>query len=102
MYRASDEVENEEWLRDLRRAAESLDLSGEARSNATDLFLSHVPEADRSKPAMAAAALYAGALVAGDERSQTSVADAMGVTRLSVQQHWKPILEDAGFTPPTW
>ena len=102
MYRASDEVQNEEWLARLRRAAESLDLSGEARSNATDLFLSHVPEAERSKPAMAAAALYAGALIAGDERSQTSVADAMEVTRLSVQQHWKDILEDAGFSPPTW
>ncbi|WP_313695466.1 transcription initiation factor IIB family protein [Halorarum halobium] len=102
MYRASDEVENEEWLRDLRRAAESLELSSEARSNATDLFLSHVPEAERSKPAMAAAALYAGALIAGDERSQTRVAESMDVTRLSVQQRWKEILRDAGFSPPTW
>ncbi|ESP89480.1 transcription initiation factor tfiiib, brf1 subunit/transcription initiation factor tfiib [Candidatus Halobonum tyrrellensis] len=102
MYRASDEVQNEEWLTDLRRAAESLELSGEARSNATDLFLSHVPDADRSKPATAAAALYAGALIAGDERSQTDVADAMDVTRLSVQQRWKELLRDAGFSPPTW
>ena len=102
MYRASDEVQNEEWLGDLRRAAESLELSGEARSNATDLFLSHVPDADRSKPATAAAALYAGALIAGDERSQTAVAEAMDVTRLSVQQHWKDLLRDAGFSPPTW
>ncbi|WP_435129778.1 transcription initiation factor IIB family protein [Halobaculum sp. D14] len=102
MYRASDEVQNEEWLGELRRAAESLELSGEARSNATDLFLSHVPESERSKPAMAAAALYAGALIAGDERSQTAVAEAMDVTRLSVQQHWKDVLEDAGFRPPTW
>ena len=102
MYRASDEVDNEKWLTRLRGAAESLDLSPEARSNATDLFLSGVPEADRSKPAMAAASLYAGALIAGDERPQTAVADAMDVTRLSVQQHWKEILEDAGFRPPTW
>ncbi|MFC7096117.1 transcription initiation factor IIB family protein [Halobaculum marinum] len=102
MYRARDEVENEEWLARLRQAAESLDLSPEARSNATDLFLSGVPEADRSKPAMAAASLYAGALIAGDERPQTAVADAMDVTRLSVQQHWKDVLEDAGFRPPTW
>jgi len=102
MYRASDEVQNEEWLTRLRQAAESLELSAEARSNATDLFLSGVPEADRSKPAMAAAALYAGALIAGDERPQTAVADAMDVTRLSVQQHWKSVLEDAGFRPPTW
>ncbi|UIO98849.1 transcription initiation factor IIB family protein [Halobaculum sp. CBA1158] len=102
MYRASDEVEHEEWLARLRRAAESLELSPEARSNATDLFLSGVPEEDRSKPAMAAAALYAGALIAGDERSQTAVADAMDVTRLSVQQRWKTVLEDAGFRAPTW
>ncbi|WP_277552621.1 transcription initiation factor IIB family protein [Halobaculum limi] len=102
MYRASDEVQNEEWLARLQQAAESLELSAEARSNATDLFLSGVPESDRSKPAMAAAALYAGALIAGDERPQTAVAEAMDVTRLSVQQHWKAVLEDAGFRPPTW
>ncbi|SHH27273.1 cyclin [Halobaculum gomorrense] len=102
MYRASDEVENEEWLSRLQRAAESLELSAEARSNATDMFLSGVPEDDRSKPAMAAAALYAGALIAGDERPQTAVAEAMDVTRLSVQQHWKDVLEDAGFRPPSW
>jgi transcription initiation factor TFIIIB Brf1 subunit/transcription initiation factor TFIIB len=102
VYRASDEVANEEWLTDIRQAAESLDLSAEARSNATDLFLTNVPDADRSKPAIAAAALYAGALVAGDERPQTAVADAMDVTRLSVQQHWKDLLEDAGFQPPEW
>ncbi|WP_435064908.1 transcription initiation factor IIB family protein [Halobaculum sp. EA56] len=102
MYRASDEVEHEEWLARLRRAAESLELSAEARSNATDLFLSAVPEEDRSKPAMAAAALYAGALIAGDERPQTAVAEAMGVSRLSVQQRWKDVMDDAGFRPPTW
>ena len=102
MYRASDEVQNEEWLGELRRAAESLELSGEARSNATDLFLSGVPEADRSKPAAAAAALYAGALIAGDERSQTDVAEAMDVTRLAIQSRWKELRRDAGFSPPTW
>ena len=102
MYRASDEVQNEEWLARLRRAAESLELSAEARSNATDLFLSEVPEADRSKPAVAAAALYVGALIAGDERPQTAVAEAMDVSRLSVQQHWKDVMRDAGFSPPTW
>ena len=102
MYRASDEVQNEEWLARLRRAAESLELSAEARSNATDLFLSEVPEDDRSKPAVAAAALYAGALIAGDERPQTAVAEAMDVSRLSVQQRWKDVMRDAGFSPPTW
>jgi transcription initiation factor TFIIIB Brf1 subunit/transcription initiation factor TFIIB len=102
VYRASEEVANEEWLTDIRQAAESLDVSAAARSNATELFLTNVPDSDRSKPAVAAAALYAGSLVAGDERAQTTVADAMDVTRLSVQQHWKELLDDAGFDPPEW
>ncbi|SEO87366.1 Transcription factor TFIIB repeat-containing protein [Halogranum amylolyticum] len=102
MYRARDQVDNEEWLAAIDRASDSLELGSEARSNATDLFLTHVPDADRSKPATAAASIYAGALIAGEERSQTAVADAMGVTRLSVQQRWKGILDDAGFRPPSW
>ncbi len=102
MYSARDRVEQEEWLAHIQEAADSLDLGRETRTTAEDLFLSNVPDADRSKPAVAAAALYAASLVAGEERSQTSVADAMGVTRLSVQQKWKPLLEEAGFRPPTW
>jgi transcription initiation factor TFIIIB Brf1 subunit/transcription initiation factor TFIIB len=102
MHRASDRVENEEWLGRLQRAADRLDLGSDARSNAADLFLSDVPDSDRSKPAAAAASLYAGALIAGEERSQTAVADAMGVTRLSIQKRWKDILRDAGFRPPSW
>ncbi|SDM82607.1 Transcription factor TFIIB repeat-containing protein [Halogranum gelatinilyticum] len=102
MYRARDQVDNEEWLAAIDRASDSLELGSEARTNATDLFLTHVPDADRSKPATAAASLYAAALIAGEERSQTAVADAMGVTRLSVQKRWKDILEDAGFRPPSW
>ncbi|MFC4358973.1 transcription initiation factor IIB family protein [Halobium salinum] len=102
MYRAGDRIEHEEWLTELERAGDALSLSSDARSTAADLFLSNVPEAERSKRAVAAASLYAGALIAGDERSQSAVADAMSVTRLSVQQKWKPILEDAGFRPPTW
>ncbi|MFB6194350.1 MAG: transcription initiation factor IIB family protein [Halobaculum sp.] len=102
MYRASDEVANEEWLTEIRQAAEALELSSGARSNATELFLTNVPETDRSKPAVAAAALYAGALVAGDERSQTAVAEAVGVSRLAVQQRWKELLADAGFDTPDW
>lgn len=102
MYRASDRVANEEWLDRLSDAGDSLDLDEETMSTAVDLFLTHVPEADRSKPATAAASLYAAALISGDERSQSAVAEAMEVTRLSVQQHWKPILESAGFKPPSW
>jgi transcription initiation factor TFIIIB Brf1 subunit/transcription initiation factor TFIIB len=102
MYRARDQVDNEEWLAEIDRASDSLELGSEARSNAVDLFLTHVPDADRSKPSTAAASIYAGALIAGEERSQTAVADAMGVTRLSVQKRWKTILEGAGFRPPSW
>jgi transcription initiation factor TFIIIB Brf1 subunit/transcription initiation factor TFIIB len=102
MYRARDRVDNEEWVARLTRAADGLDLGSEARSNAVDLFLSNVPAEERSKPAMAAASLYTGALIAGEERSQGSVAEAMDVTRLSVQNRWKALLEESGFRPPEW
>ncbi|SFR69123.1 cyclin [Halogeometricum limi] len=102
MYSARDRVDNEEWLTRIESAADRLGLGSEARSYASDMFLSQVPETDRSKRAVAAASLYAGALIAGEERSQSRVADAMDVTRLSIQQRWKDILEDAGFRPPTW
>ncbi|NHX36224.1 MULTISPECIES: cyclin [Halolamina] len=102
MYSARDRVEEEEWLAEMDRGADSLGLSAEARSTAEDLFLNNVPESDRSKPAVAAAALYAATLLSGEERAQTEVADAMEVSRLSVQQRWKPLLEAAGFRPPSW
>jgi transcription initiation factor TFIIIB Brf1 subunit/transcription initiation factor TFIIB len=51
---------------------------------------------------VAAASLYAGALIAGEERSQGAVADAMDVTRLSVQNRWKELLQESGFQPPEW
>ena len=102
MYSARDQVENEEWLAEMEVAADRLDLSADARSYAVDMFLSSVPESDRSKGPAMAASLYAGALIAGEERPQSRVADAMEVSRLSVQQHWKPILESAGFRPPSW
>jgi transcription initiation factor TFIIIB Brf1 subunit/transcription initiation factor TFIIB len=102
MYRARDRVENEEWLARMDRAADSLDLGSETRSVAADLFLTHVPDADRSKPAVAAASLYAGSLIVGEERPQARVAEAMDVARLSVQTRWKDILREAGFQPPEW
>jgi len=102
VYSARDRVEQEQWLARVQEAADTLELGADTRTTAEDLFLSNVPEADRSKPAVAAAALYAASLVAGEERSQTAVADAMDVTRLSVQSKWKPILEDAGFRTPSW
>jgi len=102
VHRASDQVEQAEWIADLRERADELGLSDPARSCAIDLFLANVPDADRSKPAVLAACLYAGSLVAGEERPQTEVADTVGVSRLVVQERWKPILEAAGFDPPSW
>ena len=102
MYSARDQREEAPRLALLEAAAADLDLSDAARSAATDLYLSAVPEADRSKPAGVAAALYAGALIAGDGRPQTAVAEAVGVSRLVVQSRWKGLLETAGFEPPDW
>ena len=102
VYSARDRVDNEPWLNRIERGADRLGIGADARSVAADLFLSAVPDTDRSKPAVAAASLYAGALIAGEQRSQSRVADAMDVSRISVQQHWKPILESAGFQPPSW
>ena len=102
MYRASDRVDNEEWVRELQAVCERLELASAARTTATDLFLSTAPEAERSKPAAIAASVYAASLLEGDERSQTAVADAADVSRLSVQQRWKDVLADAGFEPPSW
>lgn len=102
MYRASDERENADLLAQLEAAADRLDLGTAARSRARDVFLSTVPGEGCSKQTTLAASLYVGGLVAGDERSQQSVANAVGVSRLSVQQHWKDQLEAAGLDPPGW
>ncbi|WP_435358582.1 transcription initiation factor IIB family protein [Haloarchaeobius sp. DFWS5] len=102
MYSARDQVENEEWLTELETAADRLDLGPDARSYAVDLFLTSVPEEDRSKKPQLAASLYAGALIADEGQTQTAVADAVGVSRLSIQQRWKDVLESAGLEPPSW
>lgn len=102
MYRASDRVEHAEWLDELETVADRLDLDGTARSRAGDLFLSNVPEEDRSKRATMAACLYVGALVSGQQRTQRSVAEAAGVSRLTVQQRWKSLLDDVGLEAPDW
>lgn len=102
MYRARARVEHEIWLRDLQVAADRLDLGGDARTCAVELFLTSVPDTDRSKRASVAASLYAGALVAGDSRSQEAVAEAVGVSRLTVQGRWKERLDVAGLEPPEW
>lgn len=102
MYRASDRVANHKWIETIDEACVDLDLDESVSSTAADLFLTRVRETDRSARVVAAASLYAAALIRGQERSQSAVADAMDVTRLSVQQHWKPVLEEAGLQPPTW
>ena len=89
-------------FRSLQAIADRLDLNADARSAARELFLSSVPEQERSKRPALAASVYAGSLVAGDRRSQTAVADAADVSRLSIQQRWKDLLAGAGLEPPTW
>ena len=102
MYRASDRIEHDEWLGEIEAAAETLDLGTDARSHAVDLFLSTLPDEDRSKRASMAASLYVGALVAGEERSQSAVADATDVSRLTIQKRWKDLIESVGFDAPDW
>jgi hypothetical protein len=102
MYRARDELANEEWLAELDGAADELALDSAARERAADLFLSTVPDDERSKRAALAASLYAGALIAGDRRSQSAIAETVGVARLTVQQRWRDVLGAAGFDPPAW
>jgi transcription initiation factor TFIIIB Brf1 subunit/transcription initiation factor TFIIB len=102
MYRARDEFANEEWLAELDAAADELSLDGTARERAADLFLSTVPERERSKRAVLAASLYAGALIAGDRRSQSAVAETVGVARLTVQKRWRDVLEESGLDAPKW
>jgi transcription initiation factor TFIIIB Brf1 subunit/transcription initiation factor TFIIB len=102
VYRASDERENAVWLSELEETADRLGLSTDARSHATDLFLSSVPEEDRSKRTTMAAALYVAGLIAGEQRSQGTVAEAAGVSRLTIQQQWKELLDGAGLDPPEW
>jgi transcription initiation factor TFIIIB Brf1 subunit/transcription initiation factor TFIIB len=102
VYRASDEVANEEWLAALDDAAERLDLPSETRSRAADLFLSTVPDDERSKRPALAAAVYVATLATGEARSQGDVADALDVSRLSVQQRWKELMTEAGLKPPSW
>jgi len=102
VYSAKDRRDNAEWIEAIEAAAATLELDDESRSVAVDLFLSDVPDAERSKPAAVAASVYAATLIAGDGRTQTDVADAVGVSRISVQQRWRQRLESAGLEPPAW
>ncbi|MFC7165669.1 transcription initiation factor IIB family protein [Halospeciosus flavus] len=102
MYRAGDEVNQREWLQELDAVADRLELGSDARSTAQELFLTDLPDEDRSKRAVLAASVYAAALIAGEQRSQTKVAEAADVSRLSIQGRWKELLESAGLDAPGW
>ncbi|QSG02224.1 transcription initiation factor IIB family protein [Natranaeroarchaeum sulfidigenes] len=102
MYSARTRVENEQWVKEIETVTDELDLDADATSTATDLFLSGVPEAERSKRAVMAASIYAASLISGQAQSQSDVADAAGVARLTIQQRWKELLRDAGMEPPSW
>ncbi|MFW5965542.1 MAG: transcription initiation factor IIB family protein [Halodesulfurarchaeum sp.] len=102
MYRAGDEREEADALQTLDRAADRLELNGEVRSIARELYLSRGPVEERSKDSLLAASLYAASLIAGQRRAQTEVAQAIDVSRLSIQSRWRELLEDAGFEPPEW
>jgi transcription initiation factor TFIIIB Brf1 subunit/transcription initiation factor TFIIB len=102
VYTARDRLENEKWLEELQQVADGLEMDAETRTVAEDVFLSSVPESDRSKRATLAASLYAAGLVAGDQRSQGDVAEAADVSRITVQGQWKELLEAAGLDAPDW
>jgi len=102
VHRARDRREHEAALAELNRVADALELGGEARTVAEEVFLSSAPDAERSERAVVAASVYAGSLVAGDQRSQGAVAEAAGVSRLTVQSRWKDLLEEAGLQAPDW
>lgn len=102
MYSARDQVENAEWLDELEALGERLNLDPAVRSRAADLFLSNVPDTERSKRAVLATSLYVAGLVEGDRRSQEAVAEAVGVSRLTINQRWKEMLEAQGLDAPGW
>lgn len=102
MYRAGDAVQNQEWLAELDRVASRLELDASAKTTARDIFLTAIPEDRRSMQPVLAASIYAAGLIDGDQREQTAVAAAAGVSRLSIQKRWKALLEENGFRAPSW
>jgi transcription initiation factor TFIIIB Brf1 subunit/transcription initiation factor TFIIB len=102
MYSARDQVENSEWLDEVEATAERLAMDEAARSRAADLFLSNVPETDRSKRAVLATSVYVAGLVEGDSRSQQRVAEAADVSRLTISKRYEAMLESQGLDAPGW
>jgi len=102
VHKAKDHVEQSEWISEIGRVAKELNLSARTKSYAVEIYLSNIPEKDRSKPAAIATGIYVGSLIAGEERSQQEIAEKMGVSRLAIQGRWKETLKTAGFDPPSW
>lgn len=102
MYRASDHRAAADAIEDLERAADRLDFDGRTTSRARDLYLSHRPAAERSKPAVIATSLYVAGRTTGDTRSQMRVAETCNVSRFTIQKRWREMLEAAGFETPHW
>ncbi|MFB6163424.1 MAG: hypothetical protein ABEJ86_08305, partial [Halococcoides sp.] len=102
VYRASDQRAEADALDDLERAADRLAFDERTTSRARDLYLSHRPEAERSKPAVIATSLYVAGRTTGETRSQMRVADACDVSRFTIQRRWRDMLESAGFETPDW
>lgn len=102
MYRASDAKEYQASLETIEAVATDLGLDATTIATARDLFLTVAPDDSRSESALAAASLYAATLLTGDHRAQGTIAEAFGVSRLSVQSNWKSLVEAAGFDAPSW
>lgn len=102
MYRARDRLANSEWLAKVAAAGERIGLAPETIGVAEELFLADVPETAASKRVAVAASLYAAGRIEGEKRSQAAVAEAVGVARLSVHNHWRDRLTAAGVVPPEW
>jgi len=102
VYRASDHRAAADALDAIEAAAADLDLDEETASRAADLYLSHRPDADRSKPAVIATSLYVAGRTTGETRSQQRVAEVCDVSRFTIQQRYREMLTAAGFEPPGW
>ncbi len=100
--RASDRREHAEALEELRDRAAELDLALGAQVAAEELYLEEVPVSERSRPAVLATCCYTAGLVTGNERPQTEVAEAFGVSRIVIQSRWRDQLRRLGLTPPSW
>ena len=102
MYRASDRIAEGEAIARLTNVATTLELDYETISVAIELYLSSVPVEERSRDAVLAASCYTACLLCDDERSQTVVAEAFGVTRHVILRRWKNMVADLGLEPPRW